>query len=57
MSLASLDVKAPSGEGGNVYRRGKAMVTYPQKLAQVAVYQSHTGRLTGFWFLLNRPKG
>jgi len=25
--------------------------------AQDAVCQSHTGRLTGFWFLLNRPKG
>jgi len=23
----------------------------------IAVCQSHTGHLTGFWFLLNRPKG
>jgi len=35
----------------------KAMATYPWELAQDAVCQSHTGRLTGFWFLLNRPKG
>jgi hypothetical protein len=29
----------------------------PQELAQDAVCQSHTGRLTGYWFLLKRPKG
>ena len=27
------------------------MANYPQELAQDAAYQSHTGRLTGFWFL------
>jgi hypothetical protein len=37
--------------------RGKAMATYPYELAQDAACQSHTGRLTGFWFLLKRPKG
>jgi hypothetical protein len=36
---------------------GKAMATCPYELAQDAVCQSHTGRLTGLWFLLNRPKG
>jgi hypothetical protein len=41
----------------NMYCRGKAMATYPQELAQDAVRQSHTSRLTGFWFLLNRPNG
>jgi len=30
---------------------GKAMANYPQELAQDAVYQSHTGRMTGLWFL------
>jgi len=33
------------------------MATYPYELAQDAVCQSHTGRLTGLWFLPNRPKG
>jgi hypothetical protein len=37
--------------------RGKAMVNYPQELAQDEVYQSHTSRLTGLWFLPNWPKG
>jgi len=36
---------------------GKAMATYPQELAQDAACQSHTSRLTGLWFLPNRPKG
>jgi len=31
--------------------RGKAMANYPQELAQDAVCQSHTGHMTGFWFL------
>jgi len=30
---------------------GKAMANYPQKLAQDAVCQSHTGHMTGLWFL------
>jgi len=33
------------------------MANYPYELAQDAECQSHTGRLTGLWFLLNRPKG
>jgi hypothetical protein len=32
------------------------MATYSYELAQDAVCQSHTGRLTGFWFLINRGK-
>ena len=36
---------------------GKAMATYPQERAQDAECQSHTGRLTGLWFFLNRLKG
>jgi len=28
------------------------MANYPYEFAQDAVCQSHTGRLTGFWFLL-----
>jgi hypothetical protein len=34
-----------------------AMATYPYELAQDVLCQSHTGRLTGFWFLLNRSRG
>jgi hypothetical protein len=33
------------------------MANYPYELAQNAVYQSHTGRRTGLWFLPNWPKG
>jgi hypothetical protein len=33
------------------------MATYPYELAQDAVCQSHTGRLTELWFLPNWPKG
>jgi len=32
------------------------MATYPQELAQDAACQSHTSRLNGLWFLLNRLK-
>ena len=28
------------------------MANYPKELAQDAAYQSHTGHLTGLWFLL-----
>ena len=31
------------------------MEYYPQELAQVAVCQSHTGHMTGLWFLPTRP--
>ena len=31
------------------------MANYPQELAQDAVCQSHTGHMTGLWFLLARP--
>ena len=33
----------------------KAMVNYPQELAHDAVCQSHTGHMTGLWFLPARP--
>jgi len=33
----------------NMWR--KAMANYPQELAQDAVCQSHTGHMTGLWFL------
>jgi len=29
------------------------MANYPQELAQDAVCQSHTGHITGLWFLPN----
>jgi len=32
---------------------GKAMANYPKELAQDAVCQSHTGHMTGLWFLPN----
>ena len=31
------------------------MANYPQELAQDAVFQSHTGHITGLWFLPARP--
>jgi len=31
------------------------MANYPQELAQDAVSQSHTGHMTGLWFLPARP--
>jgi len=31
------------------------MANYPKELAQDAVCQSHTGHMTGFWFLPTRP--
>ena len=31
------------------------MANYPQELAQDAVCQSHTGHMTGLWFLSVRP--
>ena len=36
-------------------KAGKEMANYPQKLAQDAVCQSHTGHMTGLWFLPTRP--
>jgi hypothetical protein len=33
------------------------MVNYPYELAQDAAYQSHTGRLTGLWFLPKLAQG
>jgi len=31
------------------------MANYPQELAQDAVCQSHSGHMTGLWFLPSRP--
>jgi len=31
------------------------MANYPQELVQDAVCQSHTGHMTGLWFLPARP--
>jgi hypothetical protein len=33
------------------------MANYPYELAQDAAYQSHTGRLTGHWFLPKLAQG
>jgi hypothetical protein len=33
------------------------MANYPGELAQDAAYQSHTGRLTGFWCLPQLAQG
>ena len=38
-----------------IYIWGKAMANYPQELAQDAACQSHTGHMTGLWFLSTRP--
>ena len=45
-----LAAKVGTSKGG-----GKAMANYPQELAQDAVCQSHTGHMTGLWFLPARP--
>ena len=42
-------------EGSNDGDGGKAMANYPQELAQDAVCRSHTGHMTGLWFLPARP--
>jgi len=44
--------KVETSKGG-----GKKSQPTPKSLPQDAACQSHTGRLTGLWFLLNRPKG
>ena len=55
-SLASLRAyrhlaaKVGTSKGG-----GKQWQTTPQELAQDAVCQSHTGHMTGLWFLPARP--
>jgi hypothetical protein len=36
---------------------GKQWQTTPKKLAKDAAYQSHTGRLTGLWFLSKLAQG
>ena len=36
---------------------GKQWQTTPKKLAQDVAYQSHTGRLTGVWFLSKLAQG
>ena len=45
-----LAAKVGSSKGG-----GKAMANYTQELAQDAVCQSHTGHMTGLWFLPTQP--
>jgi hypothetical protein len=37
--------------------QGKAMANYPLEIAQNAACQSHTGRLTGLWFLPKPAQG
>ena len=49
ISRVVADVQAPGVESGN------AMANYPQELAEDAVCQSHTGHMTGLWFLPARP--
>jgi hypothetical protein len=44
--------KEETSKGG-----GKKWQPTRKSLPQGAECQSHTGRLTGLWFLLNRPKG
>ena len=55
-SLASLRTyRHLAGKAGTSNGGGKAMGNYPQALAQDAVCQSHTGHMTGLWFLPTRP--
>jgi len=57
MSLLSIKGAQDSGVFLSDVRpsRGKAMANYPQELAQDVVCQSHTGHMTGLWFLPARP--
>ena len=46
------NVNAVKHKSDDMYlSRGKAMANYPQEFAQDAVCQSHTGHMTGLWFL------
>jgi hypothetical protein len=40
-----------------LHKGGKQLQTTPKKLAQDAAYQSHTGHLTGLWFLSKLAQG
>ena len=42
---------------GTSKRGGKQWQIIPKKLAQDVEYQSHTGRLTGLWFLPRLAQG
>ena len=46
-----LAAKVGTSKGGGK----QSMANYPQELAQDAVCQSHTGHMTGLWFLPARP--
>jgi len=50
-TLRHLAEKVGTSKGG-----GKQWQPIPKNLPRMQC-QSHTGRLTGFWFLLNQPKG
>ena len=55
-ALASLRTyRHLAGKVGTSKGVGKAMANYTQELAQDAVCQSHTGHMTGLWFLPARP--
>ena len=51
------DMEAPGGQKWERLNAGESYGKLPLRIAQDAVYQSHTSRLTGLWFLPNRPKG
>ena len=52
------DVEAPAGEKwGHLKKRGKAMASYPQEIAQNAAYQSHTSRLAELLSLTRPAQG
>ena len=54
-SLASLRTYRHLAAKVGTSKGGEAMENYPQELAQDAVCQSHTGHMTGLWFLPTRP--
>ena len=54
-SLASLRTYRHLAAKVGTSKGGETMANYPQELAQNAVCQSHTGHMTGLWFLPTRP--
>ena len=49
------DVQAPGGDKWERLKAGESNGKLPLRIAQDAVCQSHTGHMTGLWFLPPRP--
>ena len=55
ISQVVADVQAPGGDKWERLKAGESNGKLPPRIAQDAVYQSHTGHMTGLWFLPARP--